>query len=755
MTPLTLAVAVAAVAHASYRPRSRDIIAGAADAFTPPALKFLTRRVALSDRCLFSNIVDDDDDDAHDGGEEEEWRSFRARLVRNGLPFLEHTANGGSGGVISDDDASPSVAAMADGDASRAQRRMRRRNNNDELYAHESTPLVEVGSILVSVPTPDLCQALEQQYWHRAVVLITRVSDNSAFGNVEDSVPEDQLAWGAKRGRWGYRGLLLNRGFRCAAAPSLSAENNDDDYDEIRGVHQWGGDLLGIDSSDGTEIVCLHHPDRASDRSEDARTILEGNTKLVGHLSFMTPACAKRLCRDRPTSYRPSDFVTFAGFCSWRPGQLEVEMGEDRNEWKVLSVDGWSIWDELQSQRRKIQSSIANEEEGSSRKRHDLDAPRSSIRAGTEMWANFLGKIGIAESKTTEGLSPGQLDFYDGMLEVWGEDKLNEEVDAQLTKDVPAILLDDNLMEQIGPGTIVRARSPPTNDMLLYDGEFIRSLILVLEDTHDATMGVILNHPMAAAIEFKDGTDPLPIRYGGPIDVISWKYGSYGEEAEEEEEEEEEDDDEDDDEEDGIDFDIGDFMYGADSIGDDHDDNDDEVDDSSFIWIHRNLAFGRNGGGTRLGTSSLWLIKEDDAIESLKAGLLQMEDVMVFSGVSIWEKGPDLGRCSGGLLEQIESLCSFEVVRSCDDQSDDDTIGIAWGILTNRQSVLTQDSLDNNIDSAISAWTQCCTGKDVNSTASRRDNARTRLSDATLKAWLGSNLLGDPLGTAVEMSGQR
>ena len=74
------------------------------------------------------------------------------------------------------------------------------------------TPLVEVGSVLVSMPTPDPCQALERQYWHRVVVLITRVSDNAAFGNVDDSVPEDQLAWGGEARTVGISRTAVERG---------------------------------------------------------------------------------------------------------------------------------------------------------------------------------------------------------------------------------------------------------------------------------------------------------------------------------------------------------------------------------------------------------------------------------------------------------------------------------------------------------------------------------------------------------------
>ncbi|KAL7455343.1 hypothetical protein ACHAWC_006874 [Mediolabrus comicus] len=124
---------------------------------------------------LRQHVDDDDNDDV------EEWRAFRARLVQNGLPSLDNPKNSTT------------------------------TSSSNNRYAHITTPLVEVGSILLSIPTTDLCQALEQQYWHRSVVLITEVSNNLVNGSIETDVPEDELAMGDKRGRWSYRGLLLNR----------------------------------------------------------------------------------------------------------------------------------------------------------------------------------------------------------------------------------------------------------------------------------------------------------------------------------------------------------------------------------------------------------------------------------------------------------------------------------------------------------------------------------------------------------------
>lgn len=179
-----------------------------------------------------------------------------------------------------------------------------------------------------------------------------------------------------------------------------------------------------------------------------------------------------------------------------------------------------------------------------------------------------------------------------------------------------------------------------------------------------------------------------------------------------------------------------------------------DEDDSPFLWLHRDAALGAQGpndggGGSQLGTSDLWLIKEDDALEALQTGILLMEDLLVFSGVCIWEKG-DLGLCGGGLREQVDVLQSLEVVLACNDHGDDDVMESLWNILSTRQRVLAQDSLEGNIEAAIDAW-KLCSDDTLAPSPSDQDAARERLADAALKAWVGVNLLEDPLGTLVEV----
>ena len=666
-----------------------------------------------------------------DNEEEQDWRTFRARLVQNGIPSLDDNTN---------TNANTNNANNNDTDAS-----------SHHYYAYESTPLVEVGTILVSIPTTDLCQALEQQYWHRSVVLVTQVCQDTVKGELETTVPDNELAQGKNRGRWSYRGVLLNR----FTDLEFDGENGKDGWS----IHR-GGDLLGLDSDGQTQLTCLHHLGTSDPE------VKEASTKLVGDLSMVSLGDAQTICKNHPSKYNATDFFTFAGFCSWRPGQLELEMGDDRKEWMALSVDDDSIMQELRLQLDKSCSIVSNNNSDQNDESIDDLVARGLVETGTTMWRNFLSKIHVPESKALERIPIGQLEFYDRMLEIWAEDNLvlggdNDEESNHEANEADDAISTDSMKDSsslIGPGTLVRAKSHVSNDMLLFDNEFIKSLVLIVEDSVDATVGVILSHPLSAAVDCVEGKDPLALRYGGPIDVPTWKDGTFREDYGEDDEEEDEKMYE------GfegyqrngvVSDDLEIDAYNIMAENEDEEDYDDD-DDSPFIWIHRDVALGSRGpsggGGIQLGSLNVWIIPENDALQSLQSGFLMLEDTFIFSGVCIWEKGPDLGECGGGLREQIDALNVFEFVRTCNGESDNDEVELAWDILSKNQNVLTKESLDCNIGAAMNAWEACNTNKlDSSSADSGITSTREDLSDAVLRAWLGVNLLDDPLETFVEV----
>lgn len=491
---------------------------------------------------------------------------------------------------------------------------------------------------------------------------------------------------------------------------------------------QFGGDLLSLNDIEGrTEFICLHLID---DRSKSY--IEKVSTRLTGDLCVMPLNEAQHLCAI-DSKYCPEDFFTFGGFCSWRPGQLEIEMGKDREEWRAVSIDGKAIFEALKSQSegaKLLKSSVDNHKASS----------KELIQLGTSMWQKFLS---ITDVPATERLPSGQVTFYDHMLNIWAAESLlladQSESEGLHTHNFQAS--SNNIVR---PGTLLRSKIPYSNDILLYEHEFIRSLILVIEEATDVSVGVILNQVLSAGIDYIESAEPLPIRYGGPVDALMWKDKSYTDSFGTET-----DDEEDYSSieliEDNIDTESVDEILTLDDIDGTYNS---DVDDSPFIWIHRNKELGSlgytNGGGKMLGTSAFWIIEETDALDALQTGMLSREEVMVFSGVCIWEKGLDLGLCGGGLREQTDTIQSLELIEPVDHNIDD-----IFKLLTKNQKILSKETLDLNLDACIQAWNYL-TPKTQNPTdLSYHDDFNSMLADACLRAWIGVDLLGDPLGTKV------
>ena len=87
-----------------------------------------------------------------------------------------------------------------------------------------------------------------------------------------------------------------------------------------------------------------------------------------------------------------------------------------------------------------------------------------------------------------------------------------------------------------------------------------------------------------------------------------------------------------------------------------------------------------------------------------------------------------------------------------------------WDILSRRQDALVKDTFEGNFGAAIDAWHACTTSCRPNAPtketttdsaggggSSSSSSSREALSDAALRGWIGINLLGDPMGTFVEV----
>ncbi len=181
----------------------------------------------------------------------------------------------------------------------------------------------------------------------------------------------------------------------------------------------------------------------------------------------------------------PNNFTVYCGFASWSPGQLQREL--QRNNWYMTSVDSQTI----------LQQLLHRENDDSS---HDV--------FGMSTWSKFamhIGRVTSSSSSMNDDDSKASAErFDDAMLQEW----------------IKAHLLFNETIQEIPEapptrpaGTILRASKP----FLLNHQEFHKALLLVLEDTLDATIGVLLNLPGPNTTSVEN--DTVPVRYGGTFGI--------------------------------------------------------------------------------------------------------------------------------------------------------------------------------------------------------------------------------------------
>ena len=629
-------------------------------------------------------------DGSAEGGEgEEDWRAFRARLVQTGIRTPDQMSTSeDSSGVISNEVQDSSSNGKGKISADR--------------WVFSTDKNVERGTILLSIPTLDLCQGIAQNYFHRCVVLVTDTDVQwAAAEDEEDDDGEETLAReeeGNSRNEivqselGGIRGILLNRPTNLIVEEESASDTSvgDDDDEELTGWNIWyGGDISGLHhlQTDGqTEFVCLH-----TLKSKASREV---SLEVIPGLFYTTLDGARKLVADGDACI--SDFYSFGGYCAWRPGQLQLlEMGDDRDEWISVSMDKLSILDELDRLKEGQKDS------------------GGKLSTGVGMWDRLIGAVGRTETATNR-LSEKRLKFYDGMLNAWAEENLSYGSVEDLGGDAIATLLRLTTEEQpteIMPGMLVRstlcnavaeADKENTPPFMLQDQELHRGTVLILEESETSTIGVILGLPLGGEVEIMDGVT-LPLRYGGPI--------------------------------------------GTEDTLDSYDEDEKDVDEGDpFTWIHwRDPSLPPAGVGTQLGKSGICSLTDEEVISSLQSGKISGEEIVVLAGLCVWEKDESLGLQGGGMLEQIRSLGAFEVVCNSDgSKANSDKQNRLWQILQ-KQQVLTTETMGSNMSLTLEAWDALgASGQNTKQTN------KEALADAALQAWVSINLLGEPTNMDIE-----
>jgi len=283
-------------------------------------------------------------------------------------------------------------------------------------------------------------------------------------------------------------------------------------------------------------------------------------------------------------------------------------MGElERKSWYMVATDSQTLLQEL-----------ARQTSGAD--------PRD---AGLDTWELLMKMIGREETaKETIG------DFDDLMLKEWARRHLiSKNVQAAQTqqagrngastRDLMGISAVDKLIKKatgfsrgqdVQVGMLVRASSAERSPFLLDKQELHKSIVLIVGDDDDLSVGVILNRPSSKGIDVQISDNntlqkrvvAIPLRYGG-------EYAVKGR--------------------------------------------------APLLWLHCSESMREAGIGSPMGASAdvIWTCTPDQATSAISQGLAKPEEFMVVSGVSVWTKG-EKGRARGIQGEVL--IGNFEVVPS-------------------------------------------------------------------------------------------
>eukprot|EP00977_Amphora_coffeiformis_P010838 scaffold2536_cov169-Amphora_coffeaeformis.AAC.31 len=614
---------------------------------------------------------DDDDDDPIDLDDEADWRSFRAKLVMGENaptppppppPSSSSSSSATTTSSIVEDDFDGIGALFEETPASSTDSDSITANNPTMLqgmtpldpsqWAYESGKIIEQGAVILGGVEQDFGFGLRQQYFHKAAILVLEHEDSTFT-----------------------KGIILNR------PTDLVLE--DDVNPGVKWRVWFGGDVQGIVSGNPS-IVCLH--------SMKSNRAVEASISVMKDIQWTTFENAKKLVKAGEA--KSTDFWVFVGYAGWAPGQLMGEL--NRRSWYMVATDSGTLLKELARQ----------------------GAGADPRDAGLETWDLLMNMIG--RQKTAKEHSGG---FDDLMLKEWalkhllsteagggaGLKTLPPEGPSQLTgkKLLNPLegLLQRNDPFKVGVGSVLRASSADRSPFLLENQELHKSIVLIILDDENISIGAILNRPVTRGLDIdiseketgKSSRIVLPLRFGGQFSVK----GSDG-----------------------------------------------------LLWLHCNpsLRLARIGSPLGGNEEGIWKCTADDVVSAVTKGLATPQDFFVVTGVTVWQKAGAKRGIQGEVQEG-----RFEVIP-------DKNIPKVWESLA-KQEVLSTMNLSLNLAAGEEAWTRGGEGippkkknggsvpigglgegfdEDDDSLVFKSDVKVSNLSDDALTSWISTFLLGAP-----------
>lgn len=549
---------------------------------------------SLNDKILMSK-----DDDEEIDISNRDWRAFRAQLVmQDSAGSKSSTSFSGSSSeydpVTYDDDLDGIGSLFTDEDTP-----MNKENFTPlepSQWAYDSGHVIEQGAVILGGVEQDFGFGLRQQYFHKAVILV---------------IDHDEKVF--------TKGIILNR-----PTDQLLVDENNNKW------RVWfGGDVQNL-SHYSPEICCIHSISGVDAVDEVSNVVM----KDIQWTSFDN---AKKLVKEGYAETK--DFWVFAGYAGWGPKQLYGEL--NRKSWYMCATDSQTLLKELANQ-------------------SSLTDPRD---CGLDTWELLMSMIG--RGNAAEECSG---DFEDLMLKEWARENLlsveaGGNAGIRLQPDeianggqnmIKRLPMDESISslkqaaerlmkaESVKVGSLIRASSRERSPFLLKNQEYHKSIVLIISQEENITIGIILNQPSTKGIEMdlvdkrtgvKKGVT-LPVRFGG-------QYAIRGQ--------------------------------------------------TPLLWMHAKDDLRKANVGSPVGPmSEIWKCTQDEATSAISAGLAKPFDFLIVSGLSIW-----ISDERDSLNDQIKNG-NFEVVPS-------EKVSNVWNSLS-KQEMLTKLNLLQNLEQSDEAW---------------------------------------------------
>ena len=518
---------------------------------------------------------------------------------------------------------------------------------------------IQEGTIVLSRVEDRLgCHDLKQTYLHKAVVLII------------DHDPDDFT-----------QGIILNRASdlilldrdivyyeegsdeeenETAAHEITTATNVDNDNNNSSSTSwriHFGGDIGGW-YEETPQLLCLHGI--KSDTALAVSDPIFDGVFITSHLG------ARSLVESGEAN--SDQFFTFSGFVGWEQNQLENEI--DRGSWYLASLVDADVNAEATAKDEGEEEHALINLLGTYSWKNTNYNPQS---AGLEFWNRLMTDLETASSsaaaaKDMEDKVFQQQSFTDLMLKEWATQRLLVTKETMNTDDgkyeKKSEVEDADIFHAmkaaadpipVSPGNILKGSA---SKYIINEQLFHKATILFLQDTPEASIGVILNLPTKDAYT-------LLVRDFLTTDDVGKKSKTNK----------------------AFDFVV---RYGGPSGSKD--------EGEQLIWLHDSDVLKGKGIGVPIsGQTSIHVCSEKEVEEAIRNSSVPANHFLLVQGFCAWTK--DASGSTGGVYGQIlnGNIEDTQIYATSQRKK-------MWRLLSSQKLLSSEESLKENFELALSAW---------------------------------------------------